>query len=168
MCSIHSERHPKVSLRAIYRGSFNCLEKKTLVLDIDETLVFATTNRAELKQVDETIYIKMTKFGASVRAYLSYRPYLFQFLETLRNHFELILYTCGTASYAAAFAESVEKNGAIFAGVLQSDNKSKSPANPKGPTASAGAVQGNFPEGPNLAAAGPNNKPRYFDHILSL
>lgn len=87
------------------------LEKKTLVLDIDETLVYATTNRNELRSIDETIFIKMTKFGASVKAYLSYRPYLFQMLDILRNHFELILYTCGTASYAQAFAESVEKNG---------------------------------------------------------
>jgi hypothetical protein len=47
------------------------------VLDIDETLVYATTNRNELRSIDETIFIKMTKFGASVKAYLSYRPYLF-------------------------------------------------------------------------------------------
>lgn len=32
-------------------------------------------------------------------------------LDLLRTDFELILYTCGTASYAAAFAEAVEKNG---------------------------------------------------------
>jgi len=81
------------------------------VLDIDETLVYATTNKTELKKIDETISIKMTKFGASVKAYLSYRPHLFEFLDALRPHFEIILYTCGTAAYAAAFAESVEKKG---------------------------------------------------------
>ena len=81
------------------------------MLDIDETLVYATTNRSELRVVDETILIKMTKFGGSVKAFLSYRPHLFEMLDILRNHFELILYTCGTAAYAAAFAESVEKNG---------------------------------------------------------
>ena len=32
-------------------------------------------------------------------------------LDALRTNFELILYTCGTASYAQAFSESVEKNG---------------------------------------------------------
>lgn len=53
----------------------------------------------------------MTRFGASVKAFLSYRPYLFQMLDILKEHFEIILYTCGTASYAAAFSESVEKNG---------------------------------------------------------
>ena len=83
------------------------------MLDIDETLVFATTNRGELKMVDETIFIRMSKFGASVKAYLSYRPFLFQFLNSMKNHFELILYTCGTASYASAFSESVDKNGGL-------------------------------------------------------
>lgn len=32
-------------------------------------------------------------------------------LDELCEDFELILYTCGTASYAAAFAEAVEKLG---------------------------------------------------------
>jgi hypothetical protein len=32
-------------------------------------------------------------------------------LDKLYEHFELILYTCGTASYAAAFSEAVEKHG---------------------------------------------------------
>jgi Dullard-like phosphatase family protein len=105
-CSTPSERAQKVRVSLLIG-----LEKKTLVLDIDETLVYATTNRTELRHVDETIQIKMTKFGAGVKAYLSYRPYLFEFLDALRNHFELILYTCGTAAYAAAFSESVEKNG---------------------------------------------------------
>lgn len=46
-----------------------------------------------------------------VKAYLSYRPYLFDMLNKLKDNYEIILYTCGTASYAAAFAESVERNG---------------------------------------------------------
>ena len=108
MFNTHLRRLQKVRLLSI---KLKFLEKKTLVLDIDETLVYATTNRSELRLVDETIFIKMTKFGGTVKAYLSYRPFLFEVLDGLKNHFELILYTCGTAAYAAAFAESVEKNG---------------------------------------------------------
>ena len=67
-------KHLKVSLKSI---NLFYIEKKTLVLDIDETLVYATTNRNDLRIIDETIYIKMSKFGASVKAYLSYRPFLF-------------------------------------------------------------------------------------------
>jgi NLI interacting factor-like phosphatase len=109
MFNTHLRKFQKV--RSLFFIKCFILEKKTLVLDIDETLVYATTNRSELRLVDETIFIKMTKFGGTVKAYLSYRPFLFEVLDALRNHFELILYTCGTAAYAAAFAESVEKNG---------------------------------------------------------
>ncbi len=45
------------------------------------------------------------------KAYLSYRPYLFEMLNILKENFEVILYTCGTGHYAAAFAEAVEKKG---------------------------------------------------------
>lgn len=76
MCNILSESFQKVSYFQDLNRLFN-LEKKTVVLDIDETLVYATTNRAELKHIDETIFIKMTRFGGSVKAFLSYRPYLF-------------------------------------------------------------------------------------------
>ena len=38
-------------------------KKKTIVFDIDETLVLATIERQELKQIDETIVMKMTRFG---------------------------------------------------------------------------------------------------------
>ena len=90
------------------------IEPKTIVFDIDETLVYATTNRLEVKQpssIDDTIFIKMTRFGGMIKAFLSFRPYLVNMLDILRDHFELILYTCGTASYAAAFAEAVERIG---------------------------------------------------------
>jgi hypothetical protein len=51
------------------------------------------------------------KYGGFIKAYLSFRPYLFEMLDILLDKFELILYTCGTASYASAFCESVEKVG---------------------------------------------------------
>jgi len=64
-----------------------------------------------LKKLDEIIFIKTTKFGGMVKAYLSYRPFLFEMLNKLVEEFEIILYTCGTGSYASSFAESVERNG---------------------------------------------------------
>ena len=53
-----------------------------------------------MKRVDCTIFIKTTRFGGMAKAFLSFRPFLFQMLDKLYEHFELILYTCGTASYA--------------------------------------------------------------------
>ncbi len=94
------------------------IEKKTIIFDIDETLVYASTNSKELKTYDETIFIKMTHFGGSAKALLSFRPYMHEMLDELSKDFELILYTCGTASYAACFAEAVQKKRKYFHHVL--------------------------------------------------
>ena len=87
------------------------IEKKTIVLDIDETLVYATQSLSEQPEntCDTTIKIKVNKYGGCQKAYLSFRPYLFEMLEELSRDFELILYTCGTKSYAEAFAESLSR-----------------------------------------------------------
>ena len=70
-------------------------------------MVYATTEKNELKSVDDCIYIKSNKFFQRQKAYLSFRPYLFDMLEELSDSFEIILYTCGTASYAQCFADAV-------------------------------------------------------------
>eukprot|EP00347_Sterkiella_histriomuscorum_P003489 403364102 len=93
-------------------------KKKTIVFDIDETLVLATCKEKDLKAVDDQIFIKMTRFGGSCKAYLNFRPYLFDMLDELSKDFELILYTCGTASYAQVFAESVQRKRKYFNHVL--------------------------------------------------
>lgn len=53
-----------------------------------------------LNSCDTTIRIKVNRFGGSQKAYLSFRPHILDMLEELENDFELILYTCGTQSYA--------------------------------------------------------------------
>ncbi len=61
------------------------LEKKTIVLDIDETLVYASHNFSEIPSgsLDTTIRIKINKYGGAQKAYLSFRPYLFEMLGEL-------------------------------------------------------------------------------------
>lgn len=56
-------------------------ERKTIVFDIDETLVHATEKQNALKRVDCSILIKTTRFGGMAKAFLSFRPYLFQMLD---------------------------------------------------------------------------------------
>lgn len=62
-----------------------------------------------MNSIDTTIRIKVNRFGGAQKAYLSFRPFVFEMLDELYQHFELILYTCGTAAYAAAFSEAVHK-----------------------------------------------------------
>lgn len=86
-------------------------KKKTIIFDIDETLVYATHSTTEMPTdaVDTSIRIKVNKYGGAQKAYLSFRPHLFDMLNELYEDFELILYTVGTQSYAKAFSEAVHK-----------------------------------------------------------
>ena len=82
------------------------------MFDIDETLVFASHNKKEIpnaKALDKTIRIKINKYGGSMKAYLSFRPYLIEMLIELYDDFELILYTCGTSEYAKEFSKAVHE-----------------------------------------------------------
>jgi TFIIF-interacting CTD phosphatase-like protein len=81
------------------------------VLDIDETLVYATESAKEmpLDSLDTKIRIKVNRYKGGVKAYLSFRPYLIEMLMELEPDFELILYTCGTKEYARAFNDAVHK-----------------------------------------------------------
>ena len=82
------------------------------MFDIDETLVYAALTPSEFhnaESIDTKIKIKVTRFGGQQKAYLSFRPYLLEMLHELREDFELILYTCGTKSYASAFVEAVHQ-----------------------------------------------------------
>ncbi len=88
------------------------------MFDIDETLVYATMKHSQQTSIDETIYMKVTRFGGQAKAFLSFRPYLHEMLDILCEDFELILYTCGTASYAACFAKAVQKKKKYFDHVL--------------------------------------------------
>ena len=63
----------------------------TLVLDLDETLVsFIFTNENE---------------GIS-----RIRPYLFQFLNLVKNYYEIIIFTAGTKEYADPVLDIIEEN----------------------------------------------------------
>jgi hypothetical protein len=61
------------------------IERKTIVFDIDETLVYASYSQAEYPpgSIDTSIRIKVNRFGGSQKAYLSFRPYLFEMLREL-------------------------------------------------------------------------------------
>ena len=71
------------------------LYKFTLVLDLDETLVF-------IKQENNNNRV------------LILRPYLFEFLERMKNLYELILFSYGTPEYVDPIVNILEKNTKYF------------------------------------------------------
>ena len=75
--------------------------KKTLVLDLDETLIHADINN-EFENTDETVM-----FGTSNRDYeikipinFMIRPGLKQFLESVSSKYEIIIFTASKQEYA--------------------------------------------------------------------
>ena len=90
------------------------LEKKTIIFDIDETLVLSSyepfDHEITANNLTTTIKVKnknsMTRDGAST-AYLCFRPYLLEMLIELYPYFEIVLFTVGKMEYAHAFCKAV-------------------------------------------------------------
>ena len=73
-------------------------EKKLLILDLDETLIFATENKSE-READFT-----------VGQYFVYqRPFLNEFIEFCFEHFEVAIWTTATRSYANEILQTILK-----------------------------------------------------------
>lgn len=71
------------------------LPSHTLVLDLDETLVHCYLDKPP--QYDISFEIDD---GAKYEVYLCFRPYVFYFLETMSQFYELIVFTAGIRVYA--------------------------------------------------------------------
>lgn len=88
---------------------------KTIVFDIDETLLHAKTRPHEFPggEYDEEIWVNLHG-GHQQRLFLSFRPYLQEMLRKLKPNFELILFTAGTEEYANTVQRTLEKHEQFF------------------------------------------------------
>jgi Dullard-like phosphatase family protein len=76
----------------------------TVVLDLDNTLIFATQNKIEKNKNYALINNKF---------YVYKRPHLDHFLISLSQNCDLILYTAGTREYAEKIVDHIDKNKLI-------------------------------------------------------
>ena len=82
------EKNKKPEINRIKKSPMKPL---TLVLDLDETIIsFTFTEQNE---------------GIS-----RIRPYLFQFLNSIKNYYEIIIFTSGTKDYADPILDTIEEN----------------------------------------------------------
>jgi CTD small phosphatase-like protein 2 len=91
----------QISLRVRSAGGS---QKKCLVLDLDETLI--TTIAVDASKPDKVV--KVTSVNGSRNLNLKIRPYAKQFLENLKEHFEIIIFTASTADYASAIINELD------------------------------------------------------------
>ncbi len=83
--------------------------KKTIVFDMDETLI-----RAQTKDLGDNCSIQINVDNQSL--YVATRPHLKEVIENLSKHFELILFTAGSQKYA-----NVIINVLLFQNIIKED-----------------------------------------------
>jgi RNA polymerase II subunit A small phosphatase-like protein len=69
---------------------------KTLVLDLDETLVHSSFKFVE--GADITLPIEID--GQVCMIYVLVRPHVVEFLQRMHKHFELVIFTASLSKYA--------------------------------------------------------------------
>jgi len=99
------------------KNLFKCHDKKTLVLDLDETLILATNKKPLFNDTIITYYSR----GVPIKIYVKLRPFLKEFLEDMQEFYELIIYTSADKAYADAIIDYIERNGQYFSHRLYKD-----------------------------------------------
>lgn len=79
------------------KSNFILLAIKTLILDLDETLIHCNTNPGMKSEV--TLPITFPG-GEKIRAPINIRPYAREFLAEMAQHYEIIVFTASHGCYA--------------------------------------------------------------------
>ncbi|XP_026780841.3 CTD small phosphatase-like protein 2 isoform X2 [Pangasianodon hypophthalmus] len=90
----------------------------TMVLDLDETLVFSSLNR-----IEDAEYTFNTIFqDQEYKVYVVLRPYVNEFLQAMVKHFEMFVYTSAKKEYAEMIVDILDPRKKIFRHRLYQDD----------------------------------------------
>ncbi|XP_042622017.1 CTD small phosphatase-like protein 2 isoform X1 [Cyprinus carpio] len=90
----------------------------TLVLDLDETLVFSSLN-----VIHDAEYTFNTHFqDHKYKVYVILRPYVKEFLQAMTKHFEMFVYTSAKKEYAEKIVDILDPNKKLFRHRLYQDD----------------------------------------------
>lgn len=84
--------------------------KKTLILDVDETLVHSSYQGNG--HYDVHLSIDMDD-GSSVSVYVAFRPFLHQFLRAIKPLFEVVIFTASMAKYCNPLMDSIDQENLL-------------------------------------------------------
>ncbi|KAM3131143.1 hypothetical protein pb186bvf_016723 [Paramecium bursaria] len=84
--------------------------KKLLILDLDETLVH-TCSQKDNPQV-------LIKANDSTMIGVNLRPHLQQFLDTLKNYYQIFVFTASSPAYATAIIDFIDPNQHSILGIF--------------------------------------------------
>ena len=84
-------------------------DKKTLVLDLDETLVHSSFTPFEKND----IILEVDFEGILYNIYVKVRPYAEQFLKNVSKLFEIVIFTASISKYASPLLDILDKENSI-------------------------------------------------------
>ncbi|KAJ0233660.1 hypothetical protein HA466_0280130 [Hirschfeldia incana] len=84
--------------------------KRTIILDLDETLVHSTTQMPGVRY-DFMVMVRME--SEILPVFVVKRPGLTEFLERLGESFEVVVFTAGLEDYASQVLDKIDRKGVI-------------------------------------------------------
>ena len=81
--------------------------KKTLVLDLDETLVHSSFKPIENPDIILPVEIE----GSVCNIFILVRPGVAQFLQKMFKHYELVIFTASLSKYAEPLMKIIDPEG---------------------------------------------------------
>ena len=91
-------------------NSINISRKKTLVLDLDETLVHSSMTPFPNKN---NIVIRLSIAGKPYTIYVIKRPFVEEFLREMSLYYELIVFTASLSEYSKPLLKIIDKNKVV-------------------------------------------------------
>lgn len=99
---IEASRHPSL----LSPPMPNMMGKKTLILDVDETLVHSSyqpTNHYDL-------HLPLNVNGTVCNIYVAFRPYIAEFFRAISPLFEIVIFTASVSMYCDPLMNAVDKD----------------------------------------------------------
>lgn len=87
--------------------------QKTLILDLDETLIHCISTESSDKDWDSIIEVEMPN-DELLSAKIVFRPYVFEFLNFAKQHFEVAAFTASNSCYANNIIDLLDPGNDIF------------------------------------------------------
>lgn len=105
--------------RTVYLPPLNSSKKRTLILDMDETLIH--TKDAQGSNLNVQTSIKLNR-DETIRAQILIRPHLTQFLERVSEIYELVIFTASQACYANHIINMIDPKNKYFSSRIYRNN----------------------------------------------
>lgn len=84
--------------------------KKTLFLDLDETLIHCFETQKKGADIHITINLEGSRYPIS----FNIRPYAITFLKKMKKKWEIVVFTASHQSYADAIIDEIDPDGTLF------------------------------------------------------